>query len=144
MEGWLGEDTATTAGEEGTDQGSPCKPNCYPFPKSLSQMQGDSRAGTGQTHPIGIISRGRAALRKEAGPGSPQLGLTVATILLTAAADISSPLGCSTSVMPRYLRLKIIPSSNVSRVSVQFSGSSGRERQALRPCWAGPPWLQLS
>lgn len=55
-------------------------------------------------------------------------GLTVATILLTAAADSSSPLGCSTSVMPRYLRLKSIPSSSVSRVSVQFSGSSGQRR----------------
>lgn len=51
------------------------------------------------------------------------LALAVATILLTAAADSSSPLGRSTSVMPRYLRVKSMPSSSVSRVSVQFSGS---------------------
>lgn len=49
---------------------------------------------------------------------------TVATILFTAAADSSSPLGWSTSVMPRWQRLKVIPSKMVSRVSVQFSGSS--------------------
>lgn len=66
--------------------------------------------------------------------GAPSLGselvenpiptLTVATILLTAAAERSSPLGSSTSVMPMYFRLKSIPSSRVSLVSVQFSGSS--------------------
>lgn len=50
--------------------------------------------------------------------------LTVATILLTAAADCSSPLGCSTIVTPRYLRWNVMPSSRVSLVSVQFSGSS--------------------
>lgn len=52
--------------------------------------------------------------------------LTVATILLTAAADSSSPLGCSTIVTPRYLRWKTMPSNRVSLVSVQFSGSSAR------------------
>jgi len=50
--------------------------------------------------------------------------LTVATILFTAAADSSSPLGWSTSVMPRRRRLKVTPSMTASRVSVQFSGSS--------------------
>lgn len=58
--------------------------------------------------------------------------LTVATILLTAAADSSSPLGRSTSVMPRYLRLKIMPSSRVSRVSVQFSGNSSTGQVVFR------------
>lgn len=52
------------------------------------------------------------------------IGLTVATILLTAAADSSSPFGCSTSVTPRYFSWNAMPSSRVSRVSVQFSGSS--------------------
>lgn len=51
--------------------------------------------------------------------------LTVMTILFTAAADRSSPLGWSTRVMPRWWRLKVMPSKIVSRVSVQFSGSSG-------------------
>lgn len=51
--------------------------------------------------------------------------LTVVTILFTAAADRSSPLGWSTRVMPRWRRLKVMPSKIVSRVSVQFSGSSG-------------------
>lgn len=55
--------------------------------------------------------------------------LTVATILLTAAAESSSPFGCSTNVMPRYLRLNSTPSSSVSRVSVQFSGSSNEARK---------------
>lgn len=50
--------------------------------------------------------------------------LTVATILLTAAAESSSPLGCSTIVTPRYLSWNDMPSSRVSLVSVQFSGSS--------------------
>lgn len=50
---------------------------------------------------------------------------TVMTILFTAAADRSSPLGWSTRVMPRWRRLKVKPSMMVSRVSVQFSGSSG-------------------
>lgn len=54
------------------------------------------------------------------------LFLTVATILLTAAADSSSPLGCSTMVTPRYLSWNTMPSRRVSRVSVQFSGSSRR------------------
>lgn len=80
-----------------------------------------------------------------AGLGScPPVGtLTVATILLTAAADSSSPLGLSTSVMPRYLRLKTMPSSRVSRVSVQFSGNSKTGRAALsvpsRPGSHHPP-----
>ncbi len=51
--------------------------------------------------------------------------LTVATILLTAAAESSSPLGWSTRVMPRCRMLKVIPSRRVSLVSVQFSASSG-------------------
>lgn len=59
-------------------------------------------------------------------PSTPVL--TVATILLTAAADCSSPLGWSTSVMPRWRRLNVMPSKMVSRVSVQFSGSSARRR----------------
>lgn len=50
--------------------------------------------------------------------------LTVAIILFTAAADRSSPLGWSTSVMPRWRRLKVMPSKIISLVSVQFSGSS--------------------
>lgn len=54
--------------------------------------------------------------------------LTVATILLTAAADSSSPLGCSTMVTPRYLSWNTMPSSRVSLVSVQFSGSSAEMR----------------
>lgn len=62
--------------------------------------------------------------RKRAPHPMALAGLTVAAILLTAAADSSSPLGCSTSVMPKYFRLKSIPSRRVSRVSVQFSGSS--------------------
>lgn len=57
--------------------------------------------------------------------------LTVTTILLTAAADRSSPLGWSTSVMPRWRRLKVMPSKMVSRVSVQFSGSSEDKRSWL-------------
>ena len=69
--------------------------------------------------------------------------LTVATILLTAAADSSSPLGRSTSVIPRYLRLKTMPSSSVSRVSVQFSGNSRTGQAALsqlsRPGSHHPP-----
>ncbi len=56
--------------------------------------------------------------------------LTVATILLTAAADSSSPLGCSTIVTPRYLSWTVMPSRRVSLVSVQFSGSSADERHA--------------
>lgn len=52
----------------------------------------------------------------------------MATILLTAAADSSWPLGWSTSVMPRCQRLKVMPSRMVSRVSVQFSGSSAEFR----------------
>lgn len=66
-------------------------------------------------------------------PGSwpPVWTLTVATILLTAAADSSSPLGLSTNVIPRYLRLKTMPSSSVSRVSVQFSGNSRIGQTAL-------------
>lgn len=55
------------------------------------------------------------------------LSLTVATILLTAAADSSSPLGCSTIVTPRYLSWNTMPSRRVSLVSVQFSGSSADE-----------------
>lgn len=58
------------------------------------------------------------------------LYLTVATILLTAAADSSSPLGCSTIVTPRYLSWNTMPSRRVSLVSVQFSGSSADERHA--------------
>lgn len=54
--------------------------------------------------------------------------LTVATILLTAAADSSSPLGCSTIVTPRYLSWNAMPSRRVSLVSVQFSGSSADEK----------------
>lgn len=69
--------------------------------------------------------------------------LTVATILLTAAADSSSPLGRSTSVIPRYLRLKTMPSSSVSRVSVQFSGNSRTGQASLsvlsRPGSQHPP-----
>lgn len=56
------------------------------------------------------------------------LSLTVATILLTAAADSSSPLGCSTIVTPRYLSWNTMPSRRVSLVSVQFSGSSADEK----------------
>lgn len=56
------------------------------------------------------------------------LSLTVATILLTAAAESSSPLGCSTIVTPRYFSWNTIPSRRVSRVSVQFSGSSANEK----------------
>lgn len=87
----------------------------------------------------------RTAGAEGAGLGScPPVGtLTVATILLTAAADSSSPLGLSTSVMPRYLRLKTMPSSRVSRVSVQFSGNSKTGRAALsvpsRPGSHHPP-----
>ncbi len=50
--------------------------------------------------------------------------LTVVTILLIAAAAMSSPLGWPTRVMPRYFTLNTIPSKSVSLVSVQFSGSS--------------------
>lgn len=42
-----------------------------------------------------------------------------------AADAMSSPLGWPTRVMPRYFTLNTIPSSKVSLVSVQFSGSSG-------------------
>lgn len=55
--------------------------------------------------------------------------LTVATILRMAAEAMSSPLGWPTSVIPRYFTLNTIPSSSVSFVSVQFSGSSD-ERNA--------------
>ncbi|TNN82596.1 hypothetical protein EYF80_007114 [Liparis tanakae] len=41
-----------------------------------------------------------------------------------AGEAISSPLGWPTRVMPRYFTLNTIPSSSVSLVSVQFSGSS--------------------
>lgn len=51
--------------------------------------------------------------------------LTVVTILRMAAEAMSSPLGWPTRVMPRYFTLNTIPSSSVSLVSVQFSGSSG-------------------
>lgn len=54
--------------------------------------------------------------------------LTVATILFTAAAESSSPLDSCTSVMPKYFSWKTIPSNRVSRVSVQFSGSSLEKR----------------
>lgn len=48
----------------------------------------------------------------------------MATILRMAAEAMSSPLGCPTRVIPRYLTLNTMPSSRVSLVSVQFSGSS--------------------
>lgn len=68
-------------------------------------------------------------LQSDSKTTAPAPALTVAKILLTAAADCSSPLGWSTSVMPRWRRLKVMPSRMVSRVSVQFSGSSaGGER----------------
>ena len=54
--------------------------------------------------------------------------LTVATMRFTAAADSSSPLGCSTMVTPRYFSWNTMPSSRVSLVSVQFSGSSVERR----------------
>lgn len=64
------------------------------------------------------------------------VSLTVATILLTAAADSSSPLGCSTIVTPRYLRWKTMPSNRVSLVSVQFSGSSARWEKCTSDTYA--------
>ncbi len=57
--------------------------------------------------------------------------LTVATILLIAAAAMSSPLGWPTRVMPKYFTLNTIPSKSVSLVSVQFSGSSKTQNKHL-------------
>lgn len=90
-------------------------------PRSLQTDCTASRPAAFETLPSDSRRRGSAPART----------LTVATILLTAAAESSSPLGCSTSVMPMYLRLKSIPSSSVSRVSVQFSGSSRETTKRL-------------
>lgn len=70
---------------------------------------------------LGSVQQTEGCMSNRLGQGT----FTVATTLLMAAAESSSPFGCSTSVIPRYLRLKVIPSSRVSLVSVQFSGSSG-------------------
>lgn len=90
------------------------------------------RSGSNRAHKVTINLTGDlAAQTGQVFVG--RVGLTVATILLTAAADNSSPLGCSTIVTPRYFSWNTMPSSRVSRVSVQFSGSSGeRERERAR------------
>lgn len=86
----------------------------------------ETQGGPGSCHTDPTWGQGQLGQRELSGAPGLQSGLalTVATILLTAAADSSSPLGLSTSVIPRYLRLKTMPSSSVSRVSVQFSGNS--------------------
>lgn len=94
---------------------------------------GDSRWARFKLMSYRSYLRTRVTEAEGAIPGSwpPVWTLTVATILLTAAADSSSPLGLSTNVIPRYLRLKTMPSSSVSRVSVQFSGNSRIGQTAL-------------
>lgn len=70
--------------------------------------------------------------------------LTVATILRMAAEAMSSPLGWPTRVIPRYFTLNTIPSSRVSLVSVQFSGSSGwTKRQDVRKHHNALMWLNM-
>ncbi|XP_054675427.1 intraflagellar transport protein 172 homolog isoform X11 [Grus americana] len=71
---------------------------------------------------------------------APGPALTVATILRMAAAAMSSPLGFSTSVMPRYLSVKHIPSSSGSCISAQLSGSSAKTK-CLRSHVPAAPWL---
>lgn len=99
----------------------------------------------GQAHVTQILPGDKDNWGRGSCPGGARgiWALTVATILLTAAADSSSPLGRSTSVIPRYLRLKTMPSSSVSRVSVQFSGNSRTGQATLsllsRPGSHRPP-----
>lgn len=59
-----------------------------------------------------------------------------------AAAAMSSPLGFSTSVMPRYLSVKHIPSSSGSCISAQLSGSSAKTKSLSSTSHVpAAPWL---
>lgn len=51
----------------------------------------------------------------------------MAMIRWMAAAAMSSPLGFSTNVMPKYFREKLMPSKRGSRMSAQDSGSSAKQ-----------------